>query len=112
MRLRAKHQVPAAQLIAQALWALISGRIKVSPARSAYLIGLETYALRATLAQAEERAAHEAWEARAATGTCACCSESAVVAPVPLEPGGPEYLLCWRCAWPAGPSSRRRRVRA
>ena len=109
-RLRERHGISSAQLVAQAVWALIRGTIQIAPARSPYLIGLETYALRVRLAEAEARAA---WEERAGEGTCATCSERDLVAPAPIEIGGPEYLTCWECSRPAEqPRDRRRRARA
>lgn len=56
VRLRERYRVSNSQLVAQAVWALIRGLIQVAPARSPYLIGLETNALRAILSDAEERA--------------------------------------------------------
>lgn len=110
VRLRERHRISNSQLVAQALWALIKGAIQIAPARSPYLIGLETYALRAMLAEAEERAE---WEERASEGTCATCSERDLVAPTVLENGGPEYPICWPCSRPAEePRDRRRRARA
>lgn len=109
-RLRERHRIPGSQIVAQLLWALLRGTIQIAPARSPYLIGLETYALRAALAEAEALAE---WEARAAKGTCATCSERALVAPTVLESGGPEYPICWPCSRPAEqPRDRRRKVRA
>lgn len=109
VKLRERHRISASQLAAQALWALIRGAIVIQPARPAYVLGLETYALRAAIADAEERAA---WEARSVKGTCATCSERDLVAPTTLEVGGPEYPICWSCCRPAQPATRRKRVRA
>lgn len=112
-RLRERHRISVAQLVAQAAWALIRGAIQIAPARSPYLLGLETSALRALLVDAKARAA---WEAHASEGTCATCSERDLVAPAPIERGGPEYPTCWECSRPAEqPSARwrwRRRMRA
>ena len=111
-RLRERHRISNSQLVAQALWALIRGAIQIAPPRSPYLLGLETYALRAMLAEAKERSAWEAAGPR--DGTCAICSEHDLVAPTVLEVGGPEYLICWPCSKPAEqqPRDKRRRARA
>lgn len=110
IRLRERHRISNSQLVAQALWALIRGQLQIAPARSPYLIGLETYALRAMLAEAQERAE---WDERANEGTCATCSERDRVAPTVLESDGPEYPICWSCSRPDGePRDRRRRARA
>lgn len=97
-RLRERHRIPGSQIVAQLLWALLRGTIQIAPARSPYLIGLETYALRAAIAEADERGV---WEAKAAKGTCATCSERDLVVPTELEDGGPEYPICWSCSRPA-----------
>lgn len=110
VRLRERYRISNSQLVAQAVWALIRGLIQIAPARSPYLLGLETYALRAMVADAEERAG---WETRASEGTCATCGERDRVAPTALESGGPEYPICWSCSRPAEePRDRRRRARA
>jgi hypothetical protein len=103
--LATQHVIPLSQLACQAIAALLAGAVGIGPARSPYILGLETYAKRA-----EQKAARRAARAKRppppapVLGNCANCSARQVlVTPTRLDPDGPTFSICAGCNTEAPP---------